>query len=70
MEGNNDISVEGPQWFLAGRLRQRMLAICPHVHDDHLIEPRFETSTKRAKYSRSDSPIITNSPRKIGVNIR
>jgi hypothetical protein len=67
MEGNNDISVEGPRWFVAGRLRQRMLAIgtlYPDVNDDHLIEPWFENSTNCAKYSRSDSPIITNYPRR------
>jgi hypothetical protein len=45
MEGNNDISIEAPKWFLAERLRQRMLAIealCPDVNDVHLIAPRFE----------------------------
>jgi hypothetical protein len=67
MEGNNDISVETPKWAAAEGTRQRMLAIemsCPDVNDDLLIEPRFESSTKRAKYSRSDWPIITNCPRR------
>jgi hypothetical protein len=38
-EGNNDMSVESPEWFVAERLRQKMLAIetlCPDVNDDKL----------------------------------
>jgi hypothetical protein len=27
MDGNNDISVEDPKWFVAERMRQRMLEI-------------------------------------------